>query len=159
MWAKHTVEGAQSAVNGGRGSDALVGPWRAPAPYVDVELLFVADPRLRAMVRSVAVEAADPNYAQQVRETTDALICALLQLAPNDARLRCLFRVLDGEVRIRASLPDPPVAASAARACTARLLDRLDVYVATFTTTGDDQRAELVYEAVVPQREGTNPPC
>ena len=159
------VGGEASAVEGDpkpdarRGSDALVGPWGVPAPYVDVEVTFVADLGLRAMVRAVAAEAAQPGrrYAQLVREATDTLVCALLQLAPTDARLRCVFRVLDGEIRLRASLSDPRVTGPEAKALTARILDRLDVHVSTFTTTGDDQRTELVYETVVPRREGANP--
>ena len=132
-------------------------PSGVPAPYADVEVSFAADLGLRAMVRSVAVEVARPDrdYTQEVRETTDALVCALLQLAPKKSRLRCLFRVLDGEVRIRASLSDPPVPAPEAKGRSARVLDRLDVHVSAFTRTGDDQRTELVYEAVVPRGDAT----
>jgi hypothetical protein len=129
----------------------------APPPYVDVEVAFLADLNLRAMVRSVAVEAAqaDLPYAHQVRETTDLLVCALLQLAPVGARLRCLFRVLDGEVRVRASLRNPPEAAPEDKARAASLLDRVDVHVSTFTAADKDQGTELVYEAVVARTGGT----
>lgn len=130
-------------------------PAGAPAPYADVEVSFAANLDLRAMVRSIAVEVAHSNrdYTQEVRETTDALVCALLQFAPKDSRLRCQFRALDGEVRVRASLSDSPVPAPEAKSRSARLLDRLDVYVSTFTRAGDDQRTELVCEAVVPRSD------
>lgn len=125
------------------------------APYVDVEICFRADPRLRAMVRAVAAEAAQPGqaYVNEVWEATDALVCALLVFAQHDSRLRCLFRVLDGELRIRVCLPDATVSAPEVKSRSARVLDRLDVHVNMFTAEGDTNGTELVCETVVPRRD------
>lgn len=126
---------------------------RGPAPFADVELSLVPDPNLRALVRSVAVEAADPDpgYTREVRETTDTLVCALLEFTQEHSRLRCLFRVLDGEVRIRISLSKPTAERPEAKSRCARLLDRLDVHATMFTSTSETQGTELVCETLAPR--------
>lgn len=126
-------------------------PRDEPAPYVDVEICFRADPKLRAVVRSVAVEAshADQAYGNAVRLATDTLVCALLACAREDAQLCCLFRTLDGEVRIQASLPDAQTTAPEAKARSAALLDQLDLPVSMFTVGNDANSTELVCETVV----------
>lgn len=123
-----------------------------PAPYADVEVSFAPGLGVRPIVRSIAAEAAnaEPTYAQQVRETTDTLVRALLLLAHEDSHLHCLFRVLDGEVRIRTSLSAPP--APVAKGHSVRRISRLDVHVSAYTVARDDKGVELVYEAVVPRR-------
>jgi hypothetical protein len=123
--------------------------------YADVELSLPPDPLWRPLVRSVAVEAcqADEPYATDVRMVTDTIVCALLALASRHTRqLRCLFRTLDGEVRVQVCLLGTPMTAPQAKARSARLLSRLDMAVNAFTAGNETHGTELVYEVLVSRR-------
>jgi hypothetical protein len=133
-----------------------MGSRNTPVAYADVEISFPADPRLRAVVRSVAVEAAQADHrcADDVRLATDSLVRTLLVFAPDHAQVRCLFRTREDEVRIRASLPDATITAPAAKAHSATLLDLLDLFdlpVSMRTIRNGADRTELVCETVLPR--------
>ena len=124
-----------------------------PAPYVDIVCCFVPDPELLGLVRAVAVQACDPHpeYADRVRDVTHALVRGLLPFAHQDSRMRCLFRVLDGEVRLQVVVPQPEVSSPKAKARNAAVLDQLDVYVSLYTTRSNANGTDLVCDTVIPR--------
>jgi hypothetical protein len=126
-------------------------PYRRPASSADAEICFPADPGLRPVVRAVAGEAAYPARvkAREVREATDTLVCAVLPLAREGSRLRCVFRFLDGELRIRVCLPRATAWGPETKARSTRILERLDTHVDVFTVDSDTNGTELVCETAV----------
>jgi hypothetical protein len=129
-------------------------PYRRPAAGADVEICFRADPGLRPVVRAVAGEAAYPAKAKphEVREVTDTLVCAVLPIAREGSRLRCVFRFLDGELRIRVCVPNATAWGPETKARSTRILERLDTHVDVFTVRSDVHGAELVCETAVAGR-------
>lgn len=131
------------------------GTAQTSAPYMDIELCFDADRSQVALARSVAAEVAhredvEPEYVEKVRHVTGTLISALVVLARPNTQMQCLFRVLDGEIRICVSVPGVPDPSAAAKSEHARMLDHLVVAASTFTTPDGSGGVSVVSDAFVP---------
>jgi hypothetical protein len=125
------------------------------SPYTDIELCFDADHSQVALARSVAAEVAlhegaEPAYVERVRHVVGMLVCALVVLAHDDTQVRCLFRMLDGEIRVRAAVQSAPFPSAEAKGEHARLLDQLLVSASTFTHPNDEGGFTVVSDAFVP---------
>ena len=123
-------------------------------PYTDIELCFDAEHSQVSLARSVAAEialheGAEPAYVEKVRHVVGMLVDALVVLADDDTQVRCLFRMLDGEVRVRAAVESVPFPSAEAQGEHARLLDQLLVSASTFTHPTDGGGFTVVADAFV----------
>jgi hypothetical protein len=130
----------------------------APHPYVDIELCFEAGEDQLTLVRSVAAEIARREgvqraYVERVRTVVGQLTTALMALAEGDAQVRCLFRVLESEIRVRVSVPGCPRPTPEAKSQHARVLDRMTVSTSTVTLPHEDGGFMVVSDAFVPFEE------
>lgn len=128
---------------------------RLSSPYVDIELCFDADHSQVSLARSVAAEialreGAELTYVEKVRHVVGMLTGALVVMADDDTRVRCLFRVLDGEIRVRAAVESAPFPSPEAKGEHARLLDQLLVSASTFTHPNDANGLTVVSDAFIP---------
>ena len=127
----------------------------APDPYMDVELCFDADPTQLPLARSVAAEVAqreavDSGYVEKVRHVVGMLAAALIAVADPDTQVRCLFRILESEVRVRVSVDGSSRPSPEAKSEHARLLDQLIVSASTFTHANDSGGLSVVTDAFIP---------
>jgi len=125
------------------------------SPYTDIELCFDAAQSQVSLARSVAAEiamreGAELAYVERVRHVVGMLVGALVVLADGDTDVRCLFRMLDGEIRVRASVESAPFPSPEAKGEHARLLDQLLVSASTFTHPHEDGALMVVCDAFVP---------
>jgi len=125
------------------------------SPFIDIELCFDADQSQVALARSVAAEiavheGAECAYVEKVRHVVGMLVGALVVLADDDTQVRCLFRMLDGELRVRAAVESAPFPSAEAKGEHARLLDQLLVSASTFTHPHDEGGFTVVSDAFVP---------
>jgi hypothetical protein len=138
-------------------------PASAEHPYVDIELCFEAEEDQITLVRSVAAEIAkregvQRGYVERVRTVVGQLIEALMPLARSHARVRCLFRVLESQIRVRVSVPGCPRPTPEAKSEHARLLDRMAVCSSTVTLPDGDGGFFVVTDAFVPfEEDGVGP--
>jgi hypothetical protein len=128
---------------------------RKVTPYVDVELCFDADRGLVPLARSVAAEvakkeAAGLGYVEKVRLVVGTLASALVVIAAERAQVRCLFRVLEAEVRVRVSVPGSARTTQAARSEHSRLLEQVVVPSGTYTMPDEDGGYHVVSDAFIP---------
>jgi serine/threonine-protein kinase RsbW len=126
-----------------------------PDPYMDVELCFEADPSQLPLARSVAAEVAqreavDSAYVEKVRHVVGMLAAALIALADRDTKVRCLFRILESEVRVRVSVDGAARPSPEAKSEHARLLDQLLVSASTFTHPNGSGGLSVVSDAFIP---------
>jgi hypothetical protein len=124
------------------------------APYMDIELCFDADQSQLSLVRSVAAEVAHREGArtsgvETLRHVASMMSAALIALADRDAEVHCLFRVLDGEIRLSVSVEGAARPSPEAKAEHARLLDQLIVSASTFTQPNDSGGFNVVSDAFV----------
>ena len=125
------------------------------SPYSDIELCFDAEQSQLSLARSVAAEIAlheggDVGYVEKVRHVVGMVVGALVVLADDEAQVRCLFRMLDGELRVRAAVESTPGPSPEAKAEHARLLDQLFVSASTFTRPNEDGAFTVVSDVFVP---------
>jgi hypothetical protein len=123
-------------------------------PFVDVELCFTADRGLVAVARSVAAEVAKREgagrgYVEKVRLVVGTLASAFVLVTDERSTVRCLFRVLDAEIRVRVSAPTG-TATPAAESEHEQLLDQLIVPASTFTMPDQDGGTSVICDACVP---------
>jgi len=128
---------------------------RFSSPYVDIELCFDARQRHVSLARSVAAEIAQREgagiaYVEKVRHVAGMLTGALVVLAEDDTQVHCLFRVLDGQIRVRASVESAAFLSPEAKGEHARLLDQLLVSASTFTHPNDANGFTVISDAFVP---------
>jgi len=131
------------------------GATQLSAPYTDIELCFDAQQSQVALARSVAAEiaareGAELGYVEKVRHVVGMVIGALVVLAGEDTQVRCLFRTLDGEIRLRASVESAPFPSPEAKGEHARLLDQLLISASTFTHPHESGGFTVVSDAFVP---------
>jgi hypothetical protein len=127
-------------------------------PYSDIELCFDAEHNQVALARSVAAEiavreGAECAYVEKVRHVVGMLTCALVVLADDDTQVRCLFRVLEGEIRVRASVESVPFPSPEAKGEHARLLDQMIVSASTFTRPNESGGFTVVSDVYIPLEE------
>jgi hypothetical protein len=127
----------------------------ATAPYTDVELCFDADPCQLPLARAVAAEIAecegvDTDYVEKVRHVVGMLGAAHIALAESDTRVRCLFRILESQVRVRVSVDGSARPSPEAKSEHARLLDQLIVSASTLTHPNDSGGFSIVSDAFIP---------
>jgi hypothetical protein len=125
------------------------------APYVDIELCFDADQGQVTLARSVAAEiahreGAERAYVEKVRQVVGRLTCALLVLAEHGAKVHCLFRVLESQVRVSVSVRGSQRPSPEAKSEHARLLDHLIVSASTYTRRDDSGGFSVVSDAFIP---------
>jgi len=128
---------------------------RLSSPFVDIELCFDARQSQVSLARSVAAEiaqreGAEVAYVEKVRHVAGMLAGALVVLAEDDTQVRCLFRVLDGEIRVRASVESGAFPSPEAKGEHARLLDQLLVSASTFTRPNHVNGLTVISDAFVP---------
>lgn len=128
---------------------------RLSSPYVDIELCFDARQSQIPLARSVAAEIAvregvEQAYVEQVRRVVGMLTGALVVLAEDDTQVRFLFRVLDSEIRVHASVESAPLPSPDAKAEHARLLDQLLVATNIFTHPNERGGLTVVADTILP---------
>lgn len=131
------------------------GATQLSAPYTDIELCFDAQQSQVSLARSVAAEiaareGAEVGYVEKVRHVVGMVTGALVALADDDTQVRCLFRMLDGEIRLRASVVSVPCPSPEAKGEHARLLDQLLISASTFTHPNESGGFTVVSDAFVP---------
>jgi hypothetical protein len=131
------------------------GATQLSSPYTDIELCFDAQQSQVSLARSVAAEivareGAEPCYVEKVRHVVGMITGALVVLAHDDTQVQCLFRTLDGEIRVRASVESAPFPSPEAKGEHARLLDQLLVSASTFTHPNESGGFTVVSDAFVP---------
>jgi hypothetical protein len=124
-------------------------------PYVDIELCFEAGEDELTLVRSVAAEIAKREgvqwaYVERVRSVVGQLTTALLPLAVEHARVRCLFRVLESQIRVTVSVPGCLRPTPEAKSDHARRLDRMTVSTNTRTLRHGADGLTVVADALIP---------
>lgn len=134
---------------------ATRGTAQRSSSYTDIELCFDADQSQVSLARSVAAEVAaregaEAAYVEKVRHVVGMLAGALVVLADDDTQMRLLFRLLDGEVRVRVSVESAPFPSPEAKGEHARLLDQLLVSTSTFTHPHEGGGLMVVSDAFVP---------
>jgi hypothetical protein len=125
------------------------------SPYTDIELCFDAEQSQLSLARSVAAEialheGAEVGYVEKVRHVVGMMVGALVVLADDEAQVRCLFRMLDGELRVRAAVESAPFPSPEAKGEHARLLDQLLVSASTFTRPNEEGGFTVVSDVFVP---------
>lgn len=129
-----------------------------PAPYTDIELSFDADRSQVSLARSVAAEiaqgeGAEPRYVEKVRVVAGSVAAALVLLADDDAQVRCLFRVLESEIRLSFSVRGQERPSPEAKSEHARLLDQLIVSASTITVPNELGGFDVVSDAFIPYHD------
>lgn len=124
-------------------------------PYVDIELCFDADLGQVTLARSVAAEiahreGAERAYVEKVRHVVGRLTYALLLVAERGADMRCLFRVLEHQIRVSVSVRGSERPTPEAKSEHARTLDQLLVSASTFTRPDDAGGFSVVSDAFIP---------
>jgi hypothetical protein len=131
------------------------GATQLSAPYTDIELCFDAQQSQVSLARSIAAEiaareGAQVGYVERVRHVVGMVTGALVALADDGTQVRCLFRMLDGEIRLRASVVSVPSPSPEAKGEHARLLDQLPISASTFTHPNEAGGFTVVSDAFVP---------
>ncbi len=125
------------------------------SPYVDIELCFDAELGQVTLARSVAAEVAsregaEPLYVEKVRSVVGRLTTAVVVLGEQGTQVRCLFRVLDHQVRVSISVRGSRRPSPEAKSEHARLIDQLGVSSSTFTRPDDAGGFSVVSDAFIP---------
>lgn len=116
---------------------------------VDVEVTFVPDPKLVPVIRAVAARtrAPDAPFDERLSEVTHRLITAVLPYASQDTILRCLFRALEGQVRVQVRVSEFDIGDARPQEAHTDLLQRLATVADTDAVDVDIDGGDLIVES------------
>lgn len=125
------------------------------SPYRDIELCFRAERGHLALARSVGAEIAqretsDTEIVERVRLAVGTVVSAHMLLADEHEEVRCLFRVMESQIRVNVSVRGLVTPTPEAKAQHARLLDQVLVSASTITVPDERGGLTVVTDALIP---------